>query len=691
LKGLKTVNELASHDQRPGKQSMVKGNSGKVLLVFGLGLAVMPALLGAQMVQQASDLYTLASQPWPYFQPSRVGLLYLWVPVVVVSGFVLYLLPGGLLTVAFSPTRNPEGLIVLAFGWSTLLEIGLSTAMKGLFGFPLTKQSYLLAWGVAALLAYGCVVWRQWKVKAKAWPPVEGEHIRRVFWMGGVSALGIAALFPKIFWESFNVDGIEAYEFGRSLTTHLFPYWEIHEGVFGFYHNFVLFSYPNHWFITFFGPVEAAARLPFFLYLVVIFCGLVLLIERMGNKKLGSAEKVVLWFGLVLYAVVQVYNTNYDPFFADIAENAATDTLAVTCFLAACWTLWERRNGWFLTFALMTYMASPGGLLLFLALGVSLFFSHDPGRIEKLRTVGLAVVACVVIGVAYESLYQPTVLAEAKNQFSGLNMLKRLYPPTVTELVRFNAILFPCGVIPALSLFFVRRNDSLGWGLAGVSVMYFGILYLQAWTSLHQFSLVMVLPLVVFWRQYLALEPNWQQWLLPMVCMTTAISLWFSLPQHFQVNIAAREFGQATSFRVGNYEDGYEEAVRKSRVLSALVPPGYRLKYPDQPWGFDPLSWVYYSTREKPAGTQINYIVQPSTAVHPHKGTPVLEREDVTVFVLDKESWQRDRGTNFPNVVVSPLYEPMLRRTYQFFRTYIESLQKKKQEKEQQSIGGSRT
>ena len=44
-----------------------------------------------------------------------------------------------------------------------------------------------------------------------------------------------------------------------------------------------------------------------------------------------------------------------------------------------------------------------------------------------------------------------------------------------------------------------------------------------------------------------------------------------------------------------------------------------------------------------------------------------------SVYVRDIATWQNDRQRALPKVVVSPLYEPILRRTYQFFRAYVAS------------------
>ena len=37
--------------------------------------------------------------------------------------------------------------------------------------------------------------------------------------------------------------------------------------------------------------------------------------------------------------------------------------------------------------------------------------------------------------------------------------------------------------------------------LATTTLIYFGVMYLQVWAGIHQFTPVMVLPLVLFWRK----------------------------------------------------------------------------------------------------------------------------------------------------------------------------------------------
>ena len=201
-------------------------------------------------------------------------------------------------------------------------------------------------------------------------------------------------------------------------------------------------------------------------------------------------------------------------------------------------------------------------------------------------------------------------------------------------------------------------------------------MFVQAWTSLHQFTPVMVLPAIIFWRVYLAAPGGVQRWLLPALAVTSALSLFLSLPRHFQVNQAVREFGEATVYGVGDYDGGYERAVRAGGSLYALLPRDYRLQYPVQPWGADHHSLIFYATRQKRSGVPVNYLVQGLDEPAPRQFTKVMAREGIAVYVLDLEVWRRDRERELPRVVVSPLYEPILRRTYEFFRAYVDRKQR---------------
>ncbi|MEO8367658.1 MAG: hypothetical protein ABI806_00460 [Candidatus Solibacter sp.] len=624
---------------------------------------------------RVSALYPLA-RAHPYFQAEHAILLYLGMPLAAVSSFALFLAPGFCLASAFRRTGRLPERILLSFGASLALTLVLGTCLKLALGTPLSDDTFVACWAVAFLASAGFCAFRIHSGQAQIISP-DVMEIRRLALMAVASALAVAILTPKLFWENLNIDGTEAFEFGRSLSRFVLPNWDIQGGAFGFYHNFVLFAYPNHWFLALFGSLEGSVRLTFVFYLALMFAALILLIEHGLERGLRLREELTLCLGLALYTVLQAYNTTYDPFFADIAEPGATDTLVMVCFLAALYFLWSERMRWFVFFVVATYLSTVGGSALLLALGASLLTVPAAKKYAYLRCLAVVGVCCGLFGLLHETLYNYFVLKGAKDQFSARNMAARLFPPTLTEFYRLGAVIFPSGVLPSISILAISRADPVAWCTALIAVMYAGLIYVQAWTSLHQFTPAMVLPLVVFWRIYLA-RPQVQRLLLGAVVATTGISLLLSLPRHFEINLASREFGAVTEFRAGDYGQDYETAVQAaSSTLEFLVPSNYRLQYPNQAWGLDDESWVFYVFHKSPGMVPANYIVQRDSDAAPEGTALAGKKGGFAVYVRDPELWARQRDRRLPQVIQSPLYEPILWHTCKFYRTYAARMQKK--------------
>ncbi len=107
---------------------------GALLVTAVGGLAGLPALLfGESVVSQATGLYYLAAGSNAYFQPSHALLLYLAAPLISVSAFILFLLPGVLLTLALGQARRIESLLLSSFGISIVLSIVITMLAALLF------------------------------------------------------------------------------------------------------------------------------------------------------------------------------------------------------------------------------------------------------------------------------------------------------------------------------------------------------------------------------------------------------------------------------------------------------------------------------------------------------------------------------------------------------------------------------
>jgi hypothetical protein len=123
---------------------------------------------------------------------------------------------------------------------------------------------------------------------------------------------------------------------------------------------------------------------------------------------------------------------------------------------------------------------------------------------------------------------------------------------------------------------------------------------------------------------------------------------------------------------VADYEEKYEDAYKGSPSFYQLVPDDYRLQYPNQPWGSDAAILLYYAFQPKPEDVEINYWLQASNQIPPPGFTLIGREDDLAIYVRDLSEWRNDLNINLPKISQARIYEPILRRTFQFFREYTE-------------------
>ena len=200
-------------------------------------------------------------------------------------------------------------------------------------------------------------------------------------------------------------------------------------------------------------------------------------------------------------------------------------------------------------------------------------------------------------------------------------------------------------------------------------------MYVQAWAAIHQFTPVMVLPPVVFWRCYLVAPELRRRIVLPVAIGLAAVCTVLSLPPTGRIKLETREAGLATDFRFADYETDYRARRAPAHAVYWLFPEEYRIEYPEQEWGTDACVWLYCSTRPKPAGKKIAYVIEDGTAAAPAGGTLAGRDRLVAAWVVDDAMWRAQKEPGIPPVVMSPIYEPVLRATYRFFREYAAKMQ----------------
>jgi hypothetical protein len=576
-------------------------------------------------------------------------------PFVVAGAFVLFLAPGLLVAVALRTHANTwPVLFIQAFLLAPVAWAGAFAGAHAVFDAPLAFWQLLVSVGAIGLVAYAASHRR--RVAERAVPPISGADRRRLWIVGLFVVAAVWSLGPKLFWENFNGDGYEAFEFGRSLLWHPMPHWRLGGDLLGFHGSFVLFAYLNGWLASLFGPIEAAARLPFVFYLAFLVPALTALIEHDARDRLKPADELLILVALATYAIGTAFNVSYDPYFADVAEPTSPDTLLVICVLAAMYFFRSGRVAWFVYATLCAQLASPAGILLILPFALA-YMAFDPtDRRPKVIAIAGALGAIVAWSAAYELVYVRSYLGATGTELSSRGLLTRLRYIRLSDIDKVLLLLIPSGLLPALSLLWWRAQDAVSRSITTSVIAYFLFLYVRAFAPTHNFIPLFVLPLVVFWRVFLARSLLWRQFLRPALLVATAIAGWLSVPQHITLNTAVRELGSRIDFQVGNLASDYDAALRAAPVLSRAFPPTYDLPEPAEAWGTSPFPLMYYALRSNVSADD-DYRVQPEAQSAPVGWRHIATTAGVSIYARSADQLQLDRFKRLAVPYRSRLYD----------------------------------
>ncbi|MGC4055339.1 MAG: hypothetical protein QM757_41425 [Paludibaculum sp.] len=229
-----------------------------------LGLGVVPVLLGSGAIAEAARLFPIASGQHPYFVPEHGGLLYLFAPLVALSAFLLCLLPGLFLSFAAGAATRLDRWILSGFGLSLVVVSVTAGIVQAMLPRPLEGAGFLLLLTVLSAVSF-VVAWLRAGRQASA--PEWGRCDAEGALMAVVVLLAcMAALAPKIYWETLQPDSHQVLETSRRLLFQAMPFWPPESGDASFPgFTTMLFAFPGSWFVRLFGDCEAAARLPLFL------------------------------------------------------------------------------------------------------------------------------------------------------------------------------------------------------------------------------------------------------------------------------------------------------------------------------------------------------------------------------------------------------------------------------------------
>lgn len=645
---------MASHPPPSADAAVLRGGSTPVRAT-ALTLAALsaPALLDPGALERAGAHWRLAEAAQPYWPGALALELWLWAPLVALSACALFLAPGLALAAACGAASGLGRWLMCALAASLVSVSALACAL-GLWA-PELGRGAPFGWCVAlfAALLWSGVLLRSARGAPLPWPPRVAPSLAPALF---VPFALFALLGPKFHWESFNGDGVHAFESIRLLLVQPVPFWPEAAGdIRGFPGlTSMLFAFPGAWFVRLLGENEGAARVSVALYLAGVFGAVAALVEH-ARGALRASEAWLIWGALALYLLVMAFSASYDPYSADIALPATQDTLLAACVLGAIASSLRGERAWTALFTLLSYTSLPSGLMLLGLWLVAAWLCVRPRPTAGLATLGLTLVACVAATRVAPALLDALGLPRPGGEYESL--LSRFAYLQVADLRRTLFALAPCGIVPGLALLAWRRFDGVSRALALVALGYFVFFYVQAYVSLHHFVPAMLLPLAAFWRSGFAAEPTSAPRTRLAVAAGLALSLWLSWPASWTPLVHARHIGERLQARVEGYERSAPASLAAASALRHLFPPGLAPQVPGESYGGSPYIWNRYANRagDERAPTA-NYWLAPEQLEPPPGAERVASENGFALYVRSREEWSADAHKPLPHPPGAALY-----------------------------------
>lgn len=630
-------------------------------LLVVLLVACLPATLDTGALGAAAQLHALAAGPEPWLVPEHAGLLYLRAPLAALSAVCLVLSPGLVVTLAMGAADRVGAWLVRSLAASIVVlgttvaacQIALGDAPRGAAFAALV----LAVAGLAAAVLYA----RLRAGTALPDPTADAGARATALSLLTLGASLMIALAPKIHWESFNGDGVHAFEATRLLLRQVLPFWP--EGVTALDAfpglTSMLFTFPGSWFLRLFGEIESAVRVPFLLYLVGLHGGVLAVAGSM--RPLGVPERWLLSLQLAVYAVVMAFSATYSPYAADLALPATQDTLLVACFLGFVHALIRRDGLFVLVFAALAYASLPSGLLLMVFFLAAWLLLERPIPWRTTAMGGAAVLACMGVAALAPAGLDALGLPGPGHEYSSSNLRDRLATIQLEDVRRVLFAVLPGGIAPALALLVWPRQPTAARALTGVTLLYFGFFYVQASVSLHHFVPAMLLPIAVLWS--CPVPARLRPAFLAGVGALGLAALLLSLPEHAVPYTAGRTIGTAIDDRfgpaAGDPSADYDGTVyNHARALNELFLPGWDPRVPGEAYGDAPIVWLHYAQRARLQGERdaINYVLAPRDAAPPKGFRLHAEGDDWALYLRDEALWQAQRALRPPTPPGSAVY-----------------------------------
>ena len=658
----------SAHKLGPSQRSLV----WFALLLFGLWI---PALLDSGAVEAVSNLHHLAKSSSPYFILDHAWLLYIRAPLAGISGWVMCLTPGLLLTPLLCDDLGVNRWFLYGFSLSLVVVSPITVAAQSVAGGPLTGPAFITLLSLVSLLCFFIAFIGIAADRPFGWPISKPESlIQGLFLLIGAWILS-ALLTPKIYWEVFNGDGVETYETARRLLRHALPFWPSEAGGLAEFPALtsMLGLYPASWFIRLFGEHEASVRLPVVFFGILTVAGITRLARHPDRGPLGLSERALVRLVVAITIVVLGYHASYNPYVADLASPALHDFALIVCFLGFVNAFVVDKPWWIALWTCLCFLSWPSASVLIAFWLIGTVSLCRPPQWRPVTVAAGALSCCLVASAVLPSLLRAAGLPVpgGANSFSGLwqrmsplsDMLSLKYFTDWTYLRRLAYLIVPSGILPAFSLVLWRRLDPVGRAMAFTVLAYFGMFYLQSGAVLHHFAPIMVLPLVVFWRADLKVRYHRRKAFLSTTAFCAFAALGLSFPHSLPVVTQVRDLGATVASGIEGYDRSTPAAFARGEILRHAIPTAWRTQRPGRRYGGMSLTWNYYAQRPKAPDPSVHYVLQFANASPPEGMQLITTESDTSLYVSSPAQLEENRALPPPPLAGSPLFRQHLDRS----------------------------
>ena len=617
-------------------------NQIRLLLVALIGLSI-PAFYAPYVGTAMAALISEVDPGNPYFLWLHPGLLYGVMPLCVLSAVVLVMSPGLLAVLLINRVHTFEDWLLKGFA-ITFPMVSVSAGLVQMaIGRPLTGPAF-----VSLILVLTCGVGlglyrRVAKGHAVSAEFFETQSIALLGSMVVIPLVFLIGLTPKFFWEAFNGDGAHGFEAARLLLYQGLPFWPAGAGDVSSFPgmNDLMVIYPPSWFLRLFGETESAVRLPLVLCMPLLFAAIVSAVEGNKGRRLPKVSLALIWGAVVSFEIVMAYSATYNPYSADVAMPAVMDTLVMISYLATVAAFIRGESGWVWAWAFIALLTSPASLVLLGMTLLGLLVSSRPRPYRLVLTHGIGLAMCLLTLSLVTAGLSALGFPSPGGEHSPFALIRRFADIAVADVNRIGWAVLPCGIYPVFGLFMWRRSDQITRALIITTGGIFAMYYLMGSVSLHYFVPVMLIPVVVFWRQHA--EPLARA--SALVCtLGVCLSLWFSLPATKSIYTASRTIGrQIEVLGFSGYERMDPEVFAASERLTELFPTDGHPDVPERAYGESPLPLLFYAMHAPLHTTPKSYGLARSDFPRPRNADEVYRDEAAAVFVYDTVQWQKDR------------------------------------------------